>query len=468
MVSQTTALADTDRKLEKRVTLFVPLGIIFAPLNSMMIAVALPDIVDDFSVSLTNASWLITGYLIAMASIQPLTGKIGDRFGRRQLILGSIVGFGFASLLATVAPNYPMLLVARLLQALTIAAVMPNGSALLRSVIPEKRRAQGYGLVGAVAGISAASGPPLGGLLVELAGWSAIFLVNIPVVIPLLYIGWRWLPRMETTTQGDDRLDIVGAILLPTILIAGASLLIFGLKGDGVGTTAIVIWAAAVLAGLAGFLVYESRHSDPVFQPRFFMIRPFSAASSGVALSNMAMYMMLIAIPLLLTQREGVSKLEIGLILTALSVGSAGLAPIGGRLSDRIGRRTPVVAGMLLLTVGSFILLAGGADIGTQNLVVALFIAGVGLGLAVSSMQASAVESVAAEHAGVVSGIYSTNRYLGSIVGSAIIAGVLSGAETATSGFDNLFVIIAVASVGSVVVALGLNSRRGQSSAKAL
>ena len=127
-----------------------------------------------------------------------------------------------------------------------------------------------------------------------------------------------------------------------------------------------------------------------------------------------------------------------------------------------------MVAGMLLLTVGSFILLAGGADIGTQNLVVALFIAGVGLGLAVSSMQASAVESVAAEHAGVVSGIYSTNRYLGSIVGSAIIAGVLSGAETATSGFDNLFVIIAVASVGSVVVALGLNSRRGQSSAKAL
>jgi MFS family permease len=174
----------------------------------------------------------------------------------------------------------------------------------------------------------------------------------------------------------------------------------------------------------------------------------------------MAMYMMLIAIPLLLTEREGVSKLEIGLILMALSVGSAELAPIGGRLSDRIGRRTPVLAGILLLTVGSFILLAEGADITPPNLVVALSIAGVGLGFAVSSLQASGVESVSAEHAGVVSGIYSTNRYLGSIAGSAIIAGVLSGSETITSGFDRLFVIIAVASVGSMVVALGLNSPR--------
>jgi MFS family permease len=381
-------------------------------------------------------------------------------FGRRRLILGSIVGFGIASLLAAAAPNYPTLLASRLLQALTIATVMPNGSALVRAAVPAIRRAQGFDMIGTVAGVSAASGPPLGGLFVELAGWRAISLMNVPVVIPLLYLGWKWLPRTETNNHTSERFDIVGAIWLPIILIAGASLLIFRLKGDEVNGTVITLWAIAVGAGFVGFLIFESRHPDPVFQPHFFLIRPFSAGSSGVALSNMAMYMMLIAIPLLLTQREGVSKLEIGLVLTALSVGSAGLAPIGGRLSDRIGRRTPVVAGMLLLTVGSFILLAGGADIATQNLVVALFISGVGLGLAVSSMQASAVESVSADHTGVVSGIYSTNRYLGSITGSAIIAGVLSGAETATGGVDTLFVIIAVASVGSVLVALGLNSPR--------
>jgi len=446
--------------LEKQVTLFVALAIILAPLNSTMIAVALPGIVDDFSVSLMDAGWLITGYLIAMASVQPLSGKIGDRFGRRRLILWSIVGFGIASLLAAAAPNYPTLLASRLLQALTIATVMPNGSALVRASLPAVRRAQGFGMIGAVAGVSAASGPPLGGLLVELAGWRAIFLMNVPVVIPLLYVGWKWLPRTEIKTHIDERFDIVGAILLPVVLIAGASLLIFGLKGDSVSDIVVLIWAVAVGIGFVGFLVFESRHSDPVFQPRFFLNRSFSAASSGVALSNMAMYMMLIAIPLLLTQRESVSGLEIGLILTALSVGSAGLAPIGGRLSDRIGRRPPVLAGMLLLTVGAFILLTGGADIATPNLVVALFISGVGLGLAVSSMQVSAVESVPAEHAGVVSGIYSTNRYLGSITGSAIIAGVLSGSETATGGFDNLFVIIAIASVGSVLVSLGLTSRK--------
>ena len=165
------------------------------PLNSTMIAVALPEIIDDYGVSLTSAGWLITGYLIAMASLQPLAGKIGDRYGRRRLLVGGISLFGLASLAAALAPTLTMLLLFRILQGAAGALIVPNGTALLRDVLPEYRRGAGFGLLGAGIAIAAASGPSLGGVLVETTGWSSIFYINLLLVIPAAIMGWKWLPR---------------------------------------------------------------------------------------------------------------------------------------------------------------------------------------------------------------------------------------------------------------------------------
>ena len=173
----------------------VALGAVLAPLNSTMIAVALPGIADDLAADAAAASWLVTAYLIAMASLQPVAGRLGDRLGRRRLILGGLVGFGLASLGATVATSLPLLIVCRVAQAVSGAVVLPNGDALLREIVPDERRAGRFGMIGSAIGLAAAVGPPLGGVLVGTAGWRAMFAVNLLLVVPGLVLGWRTIPR---------------------------------------------------------------------------------------------------------------------------------------------------------------------------------------------------------------------------------------------------------------------------------
>ena len=160
---------------ERLILLTVMLGVFLAPLNSTMIAVALPDIMLDFDVGISSAGWLITAYLIAMASLQPLAGELGDSFGHRTMVLSGLSIFGLVSIGAALAPSLTVLLVFRVLQAVSAALIVPSGSALLRRIIPANRRGAAFGLLGAGIAVAAASGPPLGGALVELAGWRAIF-----------------------------------------------------------------------------------------------------------------------------------------------------------------------------------------------------------------------------------------------------------------------------------------------------
>ena len=162
----------------------VALGAVLAPLNSTMIAVALPAIADELAAGPAAAGWLVTAYLIAMASLQPVAGRLGDRLGRRRLILWGLAGFGLASLAATLAPNLPLLIVLRVAQAVSGAVVLPNGDALLREIVPDERRAGRFGLIGSAIGLAAAVGPLVGGALVSTTGWRAMFAINLLLVVP--------------------------------------------------------------------------------------------------------------------------------------------------------------------------------------------------------------------------------------------------------------------------------------------
>ena len=170
-----TSQNDDQELSEWGILITVVLGGVLAPLNSTMIAVTLPRIMEAFDAPLTSAGWLVTAYLIAMASLQPITGKLGDRLGRRRLILGGLVYFGCASIGAAMASGFWMLLFFRIQQAIAGAILLPNGVALMREVVPAKRRASRFGLVGSAMALSATAGPPLGGFLVAIADWHAIF-----------------------------------------------------------------------------------------------------------------------------------------------------------------------------------------------------------------------------------------------------------------------------------------------------
>ncbi|HIN22854.1 MAG TPA: MFS transporter [Dehalococcoidia bacterium] len=255
----------------------VMLGVFLAPLNSTMIAVALPDIMLDFDVSISSAGWLITAYLIAMASLQPLAGKLGDSFGHRTMVLSGLTVFGVVSIGTALAPTLPVLLVFRVLQAVSAALIVPNGSALLREILPTHRRGTGFGLLGAGVAVAAAMGPPLGGVLVEVAGWRAIFYVNMLFVVPAVLIGLKSLPRLKTAA-GKRKFDIYGAMVMPVLLIASAWILVSFSKGGNAWLVGFGV--PLVVAGAFLFGRYERRHPDPIFQFDFFRNRSFAASAA--------------------------------------------------------------------------------------------------------------------------------------------------------------------------------------------
>jgi EmrB/QacA subfamily drug resistance transporter len=433
---------------ERSVLATAALGTMLLPLNSTMVAIALPDIVDDLGASVSATAWLVSGYLIAQAALQPLAGKLGDRYGRRPLILYGLASFGLVSLAAALAPSFGLLMVFRVLQAVSGALVFPNALGLVRELLPDHERSRAFGVLASAIGLAAATGPPLGGALVSLGGWRAIFLVNVPWVAVALWFALRSLPQhVATTARG--RFDTLGAVAL-SLLLAGAAWL---LNPCGAPGWVLPVGAVLVTAFAVWFIRYELSRDDPVLQPRFLRVRAFAAATGSVGLSNVALYGTLLAVPVLLSNRGGWSHAEVGLVLSAMSLPMALLSPIGGRLSELAGHRAAAVAGLGLLAVGLVPLAVAGTDVAGAVLIVALAVAGAGIGLSNAALQTAGIEALEPRDAGIAAGIFSTGRYLGGIGAASLVAALADGS------FGLLFGIEAVAALLSMLLAIALPGR---------
>ncbi len=458
---------------QRAVLLAVALCGILPPLNTTMIAVALPNLLRHLGAGVAGGGWLVACYLIAIAPVQPIAGKLGDRYGRRTLMLIGLAAFAVFSVGAGLAPSLPVLIAMRVLQGLSGALVFPNATGLIRELIPERRRAKAYGLFGSVIGVSAAVGPPIGGGLTSLLGWRWIFFVNVPVTLVAAFLLVRVVraprpapaaPFPETASSaaaasrppGRPTFDVAGAVAL-AVLLGGASAL--ALEGGRIGGAPVIAPVAAAIAVLfALFLLRESRHPDPIFDPRLFRNRGFAAAAAGVSFGNLALYTTLLATPLLFERTTGWSDGQIGLALAVLSAPTALLAPLGGTLADRLGRRLPATLGQAIVAVG-LVPLALWPATSPGVVLTCLAVAGVGGGLTGAAQQAAAVEAVSADKAGVASGIFSTSRYIGGIGGSVVLAGLLNG-RLGADGFGALFAVTAVAGLLAAAAGLGLPGRQ--------
>ena len=435
---------------DRGILLTVALGGMLVPLNSTMVAVALPRIVDDLDTSLAAVSWLVTAYLIAMATLHPVAGKLGDRLGRRPLVLGGLLWFGVASVAAALAPSLEALVVFRVQQAVAGALIFPNAIAVLREIVPAERLGGRLGLVNAALPLGAAAGPPLGGLLLAVMGWRAIFLVNLPLVLVPLALGARTLPR--AVRRATASFDVTGAALLCGALSLVALTLTRG--GDLPVPAAAAGGTAAALA--VALLVVELRRSDPVVNPRLFGSSPFAAATAGVALNNMAMYVTLLAVPLLLVARGGWSSAAIGGTLAVMFAASMVWAPIGGRLADRAGRRLPALCGAAMAAAALLPLAIAPGDLPGAAVVVTLAVAGAGFGLSAGPLQVAAVEAAPEADAGSAAGVFATSRYVGSITGASLLAGPLAPAAAGVSGHGQVFAVLALAATGAALAAVWL------------
>lgn len=440
----------------------VALATTLAPLNSTMIAVALPGIAADFRIGVGASNWLVVTYLIAMAVVQPIAGSLGDSYGRRRIILLALVGFLIASVAALFAPSFTALVVFRLGQAVAGAFALPNGAALVREHLPEERRGSTYGLIGGAAGLAAGLGPPLGGLLVGLGGWRAIFALNIPIALATLALGVVVLPAAIRRAE-VGRLDVLGVLLL-TGWLGCFALFSSSLRGGGAGIPPSVL-ALGTVGLLVGFVFWELRAAHPVVRLDLFRVPTFSAAAAAVALSNLAMYSTLLMLPQFLTLVDRRSSTEIGLILAALSVPMAALSPFGGRLADGLGRRQVALVGSALALVAFVPILWLGTGWASYALMIPLALAGCGLGLQSPAVQAAAIEAAPLDRAGVASGVFSTSRYLGSIVGTAALGVLLGGSDGPVGpGLLGAAVMVVVAALGALLATSRLGRERKSAS----
>lgn len=438
----------------------ITLGILVQPLNSTMIVIALPRIASQLNVEPSLAAWLITAYLLATVIAQPTLGKLGDRVGhRRMFLLGSAL-FGVASLAASFGVNFPWLIACRVLQAVAGAALLPSGAAMLRDLYPAHERGRAFGVYGAALSVTAASGPVLGGALVTLADWPAIFTISVPVCALAIMLTLVAVPtRLRERPIANRRFDAWGALTLAVTLLG---LLLALLLGPREGWTSFNVIASALIALVCAVLFFaqERRHPEPVVNLRFFRNKAFTAAVLSVFSQNMVTYSTLILIPLFLQSVQRRSAADTGFLLAAQSATSALLAPIGGTLSDRLGRRWPVVIGTAFLLLGALMQTVLQVDTAVWWIATGLMALGIGSGLSGASVQTSALEAVPAEMAGVAAGLHSTMRYLGSTLGSALIGIALAGGTNSAAGFDRAFTWLLVVACAAVVVAWGLPTGR--------
>ena len=459
-VQDSDPLASAAERRTFRFILFgVALGTMLAPLNTTLVALALPDIGGEFDAGLDAVTWTITAYVIAMAVVQPIGGKVGDLYGRRRLFLFSMMGFGVASVLAALSVDLTMLLVTRVVQALTAAMMLPTGAALVRQVFPIERRAAAFGVVGAAAGLAAGIGPVVGGGILALGGWRAMFWMNVPVVLLGLVVAYRFFPPAAKRGERPP-FDLAGAVLLGGAMIAFAMALSLA-GGVPLGLTAGLGGAAAALLVL--FAVNEHRVVEPLTDPRLLGNRYFLGPTGTILFSTIALYAIILVAPLLLKVVQERGSAETGLIMAALSAPVFVFARVGGRLADRFGRRRPAMAGGVLQTAGAALLLILDLDASAWPVVAGLLLMGMGLSLQIPASQTAAVEAVEERDAGMASGVYSMGRYIGSLVGAAALAALIAtvAVDDISSGdLTPVFVLITAAGAASIGSAWFIRPRR--------
>lgn len=390
-------------------------GMVLVPLNSTMIAVGLDSIRHTLGLSLADVVWVVSAYLITMAVVQPLGGKAGDLYGHRRLFLLGVGGFLVGSLLGAAASSLDLLIVARCLQAVGAGVLATNGSAILRRSYPDTLP-QVLGNVSLVQSMGAAVGPLLGSLLIARFGWPSIFWINLPVLLTTFVWGYRVLPWDSPTAP--HTLDIGGAAAVGAILVS----ITLALKD-------LAVWAwlflpAAVLTGV--FLRHERRTHEPVIQLPLFSKPGFVAANFSVLTANAFMYTLLLWTPLYLASHR-VPLTTIGVVLLGFSLMSSVASFGGSRLVMHgffsRGALVRLAFAVDLVALGLAWLLPTGGELANDVLV--LLVAGLGAGLGLVAMQATALLAARRTEAGSASGIYSTFRYMGSILASAALAWLL-------------------------------------------
>src|SRR3954471_23812279 len=433
----------TAKQLRTWAVVLTAVGSLMAALDTLVVSSALSTIRIPLGGSLQQLEWTVNAYNLAFAVLLITAAAVGDRFGRRRLYAAGLVLFSAASAACALAPSVGWLIAGRAVQGAGAALVVTLGLALLSAAFPPERRGAAIGIFRAITGIAVASGPFVGGAVVEGINWEWIFWLNVPIGLAAVPFVLR---RMNESFGPDSGLDVPGLALVTGgtfgivfALVRGnaagwgsAEVLLRLLGGGGLAELLLALLAGALL--FAAFVAWELRVAEPMLPMRLFRARGFAAGNTAMFFTFASLFTGVFFFAQLLQTVLGYGPFETGLRLLPWTATFMTVAPIAGTLADRIGERPFMVSGLVLQAVGmAWIALIAERGVAYGQLVVPLIVAGIGVSLAIPSGQNSVVGSVEESAIGKAAGTNSMMRELGGVFGIAIAAAVFAGAGGYTS-----------------------------------
>ncbi len=413
-------------RLHANAALYTLCGILFLTfLDTTIMSVALADLQATLHTTLSEIQWIVNAYALLFAALMLAFGTLGDRLGRKRVMLFGVAVFIAGSLFGALAPNTPSLIAARGIMGIGAAACEPGTLSILRHLFPDRAsRARALGLWAAVAGLALALGPVVGGLLVGLGGWRAIFWFNLAAAVVAFVAALSAVPESSDPQRG--RVDVAGFILGPLALGTIVFAIIVG-ETAGYGAPHVIgLFVAGVVCG-ALFLVAELRSRLPMFEVRY-LRRPAFAGSLAVAFAAyFGVFSIFFLTALYLQVVLGYTAFDTATLFLPMALVLIVASALSGRWVARSGPRLPVVVGCLAAGAGVLLTdLALAGEVTFLPLVTSLMLAGAGFGIAVVPITSVALSSLPAKHSGMAASATTTAREVGTVVGVAALGSLFN------------------------------------------
>ena len=406
-------------------------GSLMAALDTLVVSTALTTIRADLHASVEQLEWTVNSYNLTFAVLLITAAGLGDRFGRRNWFAVGLALFSIASAACAMATDVGMLIAARALQGAGAALLMPLGLALLSQAFPPERRGAAIGIFSAITGLAVASGPLVGGAVVDGLSWHWIFWVNVPIGLMAAVLTLRAIPE---SLGARVPLDLAGLVLVT----GGALSILWALvRGNPAGWgSAEVLGSFGVGAALiVGFVAWQLRARFPMLPPALFASRSFTAGNAAIFLTFASLFTGVFFFAQLLQVVLGYDALGAGLRLIPWTVTFLTVAPLAGALADRIGERWLLTVGLALTSAGYLWLVAvTSSTLSYGDLVGPFVVAGVGVSMAIPCAQNAVLACVGAASVGKAAGVNSMMRELGGVVGIAVTVAVFLGNGQARAG----------------------------------
>jgi EmrB/QacA subfamily drug resistance transporter len=406
----------------------VAFGLFMIMLDNTVVNVALPSIQRDLHVKLSELEWIVTGYALTFAALLITGGKLGDLYGRRRTFVIGIAIFTLSSLACGLAPTASFLIGARIVQGVGAAFMNPASLSIITATFPPRERGQAIGIWAGVSAMALAIGPLVGGLIVDNINWNWIFFINVPVGVAGIIVSQLVIKESRDTSH-EQSVDLPGLLTSSAGLFALTYALIEGNRHGWTSPEIVGLFSAAALL-LVAFVTLEHYQRLPMLDLSLFRNGSFTGANLVAMLVSLGMFGVFFFVSLYIQNILGWTPTQAGASFLPMTLLIILVAPIAGKLSDRVGSRWLMGAGMTLVSISLLLYQRVGLHSTFWTLLPAMLLGGVGMAMTMSPMTAAAMSSVPVDKAGVGSGVLNSFRQLGGSLGIALMGAILASYVT--------------------------------------